>query len=113
MTMEENKIMDENLIIVEDNPEGTLMTISSPKRKAKYIIYKPEDGYGMFKIKLETGDTADILSGYYTSRKTALQSLTFYLEHTKESKEAKWDRMFGDEKAPPLKKKEVKVASAD
>ena len=113
MTMEENKIMDENLIIVEDNPEGTLMTVSSPKRKAKYIIYKPEDGYGMFKIKLETGDTSATLSGYYTNRKTALQALTFYLEHTKESKEAKWDRMFGDEKAPPLKKKEVKVATED
>lgn len=104
---------EDNLIIVEENPEGTLMTVSSKKRKAKYIIYKPEDGYGMFKIKTDNGgDTAEELSGYYTSRKMALSKLKFYLDHIKETKEAKWDRMFGEEKAPPLKKKEVKVATA-
>ena len=107
MTMVEDKI------IVEENPEGTLMTVTTPKRKAKYTIYKPEDGYGMFKIKADNGMIPEHLSGSYTSRKTALSNLTYWLDHVEESKEAKWDRMFGEEKAPPLKKKEVKVASAN
>jgi len=105
--------MEENRIIIEENPEGTLMSVSSNKRKAKYFIYKPEDGYGMFKIKSDTGDVAEELQGYYTSRKLALKDLTYFLDHVKESKEAKWDRMFGEEKAPPLKKKEVKGAAAN
>lgn len=109
MIMEENDTKD---IILEENPEGTLMSITSPKRKTKYFIYKPEDGYGMFKIRQEGGEVAEDLSGYYTSRKTALKDLKFFLDHTKETKHAKWDRMFGEEKAPPLKKKEVKVATA-
>lgn len=107
-------IMEESVndIVVEENPEGTLMSITSPKRKTKYFIYKPEDGYGMFKIRQESGEVAEDLSGYYTSRKTALKDLKFFLDHAKETKHAKWDRMFGEEKAPPLKKKEVKVATA-
>lgn len=112
MTMEDT----DKEIIVEENPEGTLMSVTSPKRKAKYIIYKPENGYGMFKIKQDNGgEVAEELSGSYTSRKTALKTLQFYLDHTKETKQAKWDRMFGEEKAPPLKtkkNKEVKVATA-
>lgn len=98
-------ITEEDKLLIEENPEGTLMTITSPKRKMKYIIYKPEDGYGMFRIRTDSGDVASVLQGSYTSRKTALKDLKFYLEHTKESKEAKWDRMFGEEKAPPLKTK--------
>lgn len=108
--------MEEDNIVVEENPEGTLMSVSSNKRKAKYYIYKPEDGYGMFKIKSDTGEVSSDLQGYYTSRKLALTALKYFLDHSKESKEAKWDRMFGEEKAPPLKtkpKKEVKVASAN
>lgn len=109
MIMEESVIND---IVVEENPEGTLMSITSPKRKTKYFIFKPEDGYGMFKIRQEDGEVAEHLSGYYTSRKMALKALKFFLDSTKETKHAKWDRMFGEEKAPPLKKKEVKVATA-
>ena len=103
--------VEDNLTIVEENAEGTLMTVSSNKRKAKYTIYKPEDGYSMFKIKADSGVVPEHLSGYYTSRKSALESLTFWLNHTHESKEAKWDRMFGEEKAPPLKTKEKKSAA--
>jgi hypothetical protein len=99
-------------IIVEENPEGTLMSVTSSKRKAKYIIYKPEDGYGMFKIRQDNGgEVAEELSGTFTSRKIALKALKYFLEHTKETKQAKWDKMFGEEKAPPLKKKELKVAT--
>lgn len=121
MTMEENDTnMEQSVkdIIVEENPEGTLMSITSSKRKTKYYIYKPEDGYGMFKIRQEDGEVAEELSGTYTSRKMALKELKFFLEHTKETKHAKWDRMFGEEKAPPLKTKtsikdkEPKVAAA-
>ncbi len=108
MTMEDT----DKEIIVEENPEGTLMSITSPKRKAKYYIEKSEDGYGMFKIRQDSGEVSEELSGFYTSRKMALKALTFFLEHAKETKHAKWDRMFGEEKAPPLKKKEVKVAAA-
>lgn len=109
MTMEEN----DNNIVIEENAEGTLMSITSPKRKTKYYIYKPEDGYGMFKIRQEEGEVAEELSGNFTSRKIALNALKFFLEHAKESKHAKWDRMFGEEKAPPLKtKKDLKVAAA-
>ena len=114
MTMEESV----NDIVVEENPEGTLMSITSPKRKTKYYIYKPEDGYGMFKIRQEEGEVAEELSGTYTSRKMALKDLKFFLDHAKESKHAKWDRMFGEEKAPPLKiktsikDKDIKVATA-
>lgn len=102
---------DNDLIIVEENPEGTLMSVSSNKRKSKYTIYKPEDGFSMFKIKTDSGNVPEQLSGYYTSRKSALRDLTYWLEHSKESKEAKWDRMFGEEKAPPLKTKDKKIAS--
>ena len=102
---------DNDLVIVEENPEGTLMTVSSEKRKSKYTIYKPEDGFSMFKIKCETGIIPDPLSGSYTSRKTALKDLTYWLEHATESKNAKWDRMFGEEKAPPLKTKDKKIGS--
>ena len=117
MTMVEG----DNLIVMEENAEGTLMTVSSPKRKAKYTIYKPEDGYSMFKIKSDNGMLPEHLSGYYTTRKTALAGLTYWLNHTEESKEARWDRMFGEEKAPPPRlrldsvktKKEPKVASAN
>jgi len=104
---------DEGKILIEENEEGTQTVVSSDKRKSKYIIYKPEDGYGMFRIRSESGDPVQELSGSYTSRKLALSALTFWLNSVKESKQAKWDRMFGEEKAPPLKKKEVKVASAD
>ena len=99
---------DKDLIVVEENAEGTLMSITSEKRKAKYTIYKPEDGYSMFKIKADSGSVPEYLSGNYTSRKSALNDLKYWLEHAQESKEAKWDRMFGEEKAPPLKLKPVK-----
>jgi hypothetical protein len=103
--------VDNDLVIVEENAEGTVMTVSSEKRKSKYTIYKSEDGFSMFKIKCETGMVPEQLSGHYTSRKTALKDLTFWLEHVPESKNAKWDRMFGEEKAPPLKTKEKKIGS--
>lgn len=100
-----------DLVIVEENPEGTIMTVSSDKRKAKYTIYKSEDGFSMFRIKSESGSVPEDLSGYYTSRKSALKDLTFWLDHVSESKNAKWDRMFGEEKAPPLKTKDKKIGS--
>lgn len=103
---------EDNITTVEENAEGTIMTVTSSKRKAKFTIYKPEDGYSMFKIKSDSGAVPEHLSGYYTSRKSALDNLKFWLEHTPESKEAKWDRMFGEEKAPPLKTKEKKIAAA-
>lgn len=103
--------VDNDLVIVEENPEGTIMTVSSEKRKTKYTIYKPEDGYSMFKIKSESGNVPENLSGYYTSRKSALKDLTYWLDHVPESKNAKWDRMFGEEKAPPLKTKDKKIGS--
>jgi len=109
MTMVEN---DKDLIVTEDNKEGTLMTITSSKRKSVYTIYKPNDGYSMFKIKSDNGQIPENLSGYYTSRKTALADLTYWLNHVPESKEAKWDRMFGEEKAPPPKVKEKKIGAA-
>ena len=102
---------EDNLTVVEENAEGTLMSVTSSKRKTKYTIYKPEDGYSMFKIRVDTGVVPEQLSGYYTSRKSALNDLTYWLNHVVESKEAKWDRMFGEEKVPPLKTKEKKIAS--
>jgi hypothetical protein len=102
--------VDNDLLIVEENPEGTIMTVSSEKRKSKYTIYKPEDGFSMFKIKSDSGSVPENLSGYYTTRKSALKDLTYWLDHAVESKEAKWDRMFGEEKAPPLKTKGKKIA---
>lgn len=102
---------EDNLIIVEENAEGTLMSVTSSKRKSKYTIYKPEDGYSMFKIKVDSGTVPESISGYYTSRKTALSDLKYWLNHATESKEAKWDRMFGEEKAPPLKTKDKKIGS--
>jgi hypothetical protein len=116
MTMEDTdkELPVKGEIIVEENAEGTLMSVTSPKRKAKYIIYKPEDGYGMFRIKQDSGgEVAEEISGAYTSRKTALNTLKFYLDHAKETTYAKWDRMFGEEKAPPLKtkNKELKVGA--
>ena len=95
MTMVED---DRDLIVAEENKEGTLMTITSPKRKSVYTIYKSNDGYSMFKIKSDNGDVPSHLSGDYTNRKTALKDLTYWLTQTSESKEAKWDRMFGEEK---------------
>jgi hypothetical protein len=107
-------MITEDINLVEDNPEGTLMTVSSSKRKAKYHIYKPEDGFGLFKIRQDNGgNVVDELSGSYTSRKTALNALLYWLEHAKESKEAKWDRMFGEDKAPPLKTKKVSVNASE
>lgn len=103
---------EDNLIVVEENAEGTLMSVTSSKRKSKFTIYKPEDGYSMFKIKTDSGMIPETLSGYYTSRKSALNDLKYWLTHVSESKEAKWDRMFGEEKAPPLKTKEKKIGSA-
>lgn len=108
MTME-----DENKLLIEENEEGTQTIVSSVKRKSKYFIYKPEDGYGMFRIRSESGEPVQELSGAYTSRKLALNALKFWFEHAKETKEAKWDRMFGEEKAPPVRKKELKVASGN
>lgn len=108
MTMVEN---DTDLIVTEENKEGTIMNVTSPKRKTTYTIYKPTDGYSMFKIKADTGNVPEHLSGYYTNRKTALHDLTYWLTHVQESKEAKWDRMFGEEKAPPPKLKEKKSAT--
>jgi len=108
MTMVED---DRDLIVTEENKEGTLMTITSPKRKSVYTIYKSNDGYSMFKIKSDNGDVPSHLSGDYTNRKTALKDLTYWLTQTSESKEAKWDRMFGEEKAPPLKVKDKKVGA--
>lgn len=105
MTMVES---DTDLIVTEENKEGTLLNVTSSKRKTMYTIYKPTDGYSMFKIKAENGSIPDSLSGYYTNRKTALSDLSYWLVHTPESKEAKWDRMFGEEKAPPPKLKEKK-----
>lgn len=102
---------DDNYLIVEENKEGTLMSVTSNKRKTKYTIYKPEDGYSMFKIRVDNGSVPEEISGYYTSRKSALSDLKYWLDHASESKEAKWDRMFGEEKAPPLKTKEKKIAS--
>ena len=103
---------DNDFIVVEDNKEGTLLTISSNKRKTKYTIYKPEDGYSMFKIQAEDSKVPEHLSGSYISRKAALTDLTFWLKQTPESKEAKWDRMFGEEKAPPLRTKDKKIGTA-
>ena len=112
MTMVERDTNDIDLIVVEENPEGTLMTVTSNKRKSKYTIYKHENGYGMFQIKSDGGHVPDHLSGFYTSRKIALSNLKYWLEHSKESKEAKWDRMFGEEKAPLPKLKEKKIGTA-
>lgn len=109
MTMAES---DTDLIVTEDNKEGTQITVTSTKRKTAYTIYKPNDGYSMFRIKSENGKIPEHLTGYYTSRKVALADLTYWLEHTPESKEAKWDRMFGEEKAPPLKTKDKKIGAA-
>lgn len=108
MTMEENGT---DLIVTEDNKEGTLLTVTSPKRKSVFTIYKPTDGYSMFKIKSDTGSVPEHLSGCYTNRKSALSDLSYWLEHAPESREAKWDRMFGEEKAPPPKLKEKKSAA--
>lgn len=103
---------DKDLIVTEDNKEGTLMTVRSPKRKVEYTIYKPNDGFSMFKIKSDNGSIPEHLSGSYTSRKSALKDLVYWLEHAKESNEAKWDRMFGEEKAPHPKVKEKKIGAA-
>lgn len=111
MTMVENGTNDTDLIVTEENKEGTILNVTSSKRKTVYTIYKPEDGYSMFKIKADSGNVPEHLSGYYTNRKTALADLSYWLEHTPESKEAKWDRMFGEEKAPPPKLKEKKSAA--
>jgi hypothetical protein len=97
-----------DLIVTEENKEGTILNVTTSKRKSMFTIYKPTDGYSMFKIKSESGSMPEHLSGYYTNRKTALADLTYWLVHTPESREAKWDRMFGEEKAPPPKLKEKK-----
>lgn len=103
----------ENDIEFEEDKEGVTLTVKSPKRNCSYIIYKPEDGFSMFKIKSNAGQTPGELDGMYTNRKKALQDLLYFLVHAKESISARYERVHGtDEKAPPLKtKKDIGVAT--
>jgi hypothetical protein len=107
MTTEENKIT-----VTENNKEGTSLSVKSLKRKATYTIYKPNDGYSMFKIMADVGAVPEHLSGYYTSMKKALSDLTFWLATVNSTKDAEWDNKYKDTPPPPpLKIKENKVAA--
>ncbi len=94
---------------VEESKDGTTLTIRSDKRVNAFVIYKPENGYAMFKIKYEgSGQVPAELSGAYTSRTSALKDLTFWIKHNEPTKEKVWEDKYKDSPPPELKTKPIK-----
>ena len=94
---------------VEENADGTVTTIKTDKRINAFIIYKPDYGYSMFKIKYGgTGQVPVELSGMYTSRYSALKDLKFWIEHAEPTKEKVWEEKYKDTVTPELKTKPIK-----
>jgi len=92
---------------VSESEDGLTLTITTDKRMNPFQIYRPDDGFSMFKIKYD-GSNAPVpneLSGSYTSRKAALDSLKYWVEHSKPTKEKEWEDKYKDTPTPTLKVK--------
>lgn len=92
---------------VSESDDGLTLTIKTDKRVNPFQIYRPEDGFAMFKIRYEGSNSPvpDELSGSYTSRKSAFDHLSYWLEHSKPTKEKEWEDKYKDTPTPTLKVK--------
>lgn len=92
---------------VKESEDGLTLTITTDKRMNAFQIYRPDDGFSMFKIKYEGNNTPvpAELSGSYTSRKAALDILKYWIEHAEPTKEKEWEDKYKDVATPTLKVK--------
>lgn len=92
---------------VTESDDGLTLTIKTDKRINAFQIYRPDDGYSMFKIKYDGNNTPvpSELSGSYTSCKSALDNLKGWLEHAEPTKEKEWEDKYKDVATPTLKVK--------
>ena len=96
---------------VKESDDGLTLTIKTDKRINAFQIYKPNDGYSMFKIRYEesNGEVPAELQGVYTGRREALKALTFWIEHAMPTKDNVWEDKYKDTVVPELKTKPVKI----
>ena len=92
---------------VIESEDGLTMTIKTDKRVNAFQIYKPSDGFSMFKIKYEGTNTQvpSELSGSYTSRKLAFDALKYWIDHSEPTKQKEWEDKYKDIPTPKLKVK--------
>lgn len=92
---------------VTENEDGLVTTIKTDKRIHAFQIYKPNDGFAMFKIKYQDNNTPvpSELSGYYTSSKYALDTLKRWVDTAEPTKQKEWEDKYKDVVPPTLKVK--------
>ena len=97
-------------MVVDESEDGLTLTIKTDKRVNAFQIFKPTDGYSMFKIKYEgnNGEVPTELQGSYTGRREALKALTEWIEKAKPTKDKEWADKYKDTVTPELKTKAVK-----
>lgn len=92
---------------VSESEDGLTLTIKTDKRINPLQIYRPDDGFSMFKIRYEGTNTPvpAELSGSFTSRKSALDHLKYWIDHSQPTKEKEWEDKYKDTPTPTLKVK--------
>jgi len=73
--------------------EKQTAVISSPKSKTDYVIYKPRDQTAFFKVRTTVGSLPSELSGHYSTLNKAIQLVSHYVEHSKETFAVRSDRL--------------------
>lgn len=70
------------------------LSISSPKFKGKFIIYKSNDGFSFFKVKMTVGKVAKELEGAYSTMYKAKDAVEFYINKSKASPSVRRDKTY-------------------
>jgi len=69
--------------------------IKSPKMNSTFQVYKTEDGYSFFGVRIKGGEGSLVpkeLSGRYTKLSWAKDAVVFYLNQAKESASVQRDK---------------------
>lgn len=66
--------------------------VKSDKFNCTFIVKKSNDGYSFYEITQTNGTTAEVLKGWFSSSKKALQVLAHYIELAKTSTTVQRDR---------------------
>ncbi len=61
------------------------LEFKTPKSKTTYFVYKTEDGFPFYGVKLSKGTTPKELSGRYTKLEWAKDAVLSYLNNMKKS----------------------------
>lgn len=86
--------------------------VTHPNFKAEYTISRPQNGTGMWSIKVNVGNLPSKLCGLYTSSRMALKALELYLANSKEKPTVRRDN-FAAERKERKKANAAKLQSED